>query len=474
MARERTASKTDANLHVALAGEADANRRYLAYGIRALNEGRADIAQLFFEAAGAETIHALNHLATMGAVGTTRENLALAATGEVEEIEVVLPRMIREAEEEGRADAAESFRLALDRERYHRDMFRAALKNFDRAGVARGAAAVIAVDDADVERTVNEVAVEASGNDDGVEAIVNDGGVEATVNDGRVEATPPSPPRVARSAYTVPNMAVPSAPAQVERAAAKVGTSPTTDRRAGAAHVSELQTESRRIERLSSIREIVFGAQDGLVSTFAVVAGLAAAGVGNVVILLGGLVSAVAGVLSMSMGTFLASRAQRQLYERELARERQEIREHPGEEIAELMAALVGRGMSRADAVEVARRIARHPELLLSTLGVFELGVAPQRLGTPVRDAFVMGIAFGGASLVALLPFLVGSVLPALAMSGALSFAALFVVGIVKARVAGVSPVRSGLEVAVLAAGSGALCFGLGRLASLVLGVDVR
>src|SRR5215470_15908575 len=143
MMRERTGSKTDANLLVALAGEADANRRYLAYGIRALNEGRADIAQLFFEAAGAETIHALNHLATMGAVGTTRENLELAATGEVEEIEVVLPRMIREAEEEGRSDAAESFRLALDRERHHRDMFRTALKDFDRAGVARGAAAVI-------------------------------------------------------------------------------------------------------------------------------------------------------------------------------------------------------------------------------------------------------------------------------------------------------------------------------------------
>ena len=91
----------------------------------------------------------------------------------------------------------------------------------------------------------------------------------------------------------------------------------------------ELATESKRIERLASIREVVFGAQDGLVSTFAVVAGLAAAGVGPLVVLLGGLVSAVAGVLSMSIGTFLAARAQRQLYEHELERERREIREHP-------------------------------------------------------------------------------------------------------------------------------------------------
>jgi vacuolar iron transporter family protein len=429
MTRERTSSKTEANLLVALAGEADANRRYLAYGIRALNEGRADIAQLFFEAAGAETIHALNHLATMGAVRSTRENLELAATGEVEEIEVVLPRMIRDAEEEGRADAAASFRLALDRERHHRDMFRTALKNFDSRYASRG------VSGAGLGVTPAAEAPAVGSGTGAMSAVRTSRG-----GDGGVASTPPS----------------------------------STRHSDGRAHVSELATESPRIERLSSIREVVFGAQDGLVSTFAVVAGLAAAGVGTLVVLLGGLVSAVAGVLSMSIGTFLASRAQRQLYETELERERREIREHPGEEIAELMAALVGRGMPRGDAVEVARRIARYPELLLATLGIFELGVAPQRLGTPVRDAFVMAAAFGVASLVPLVPFVFGRALPALALSGALTLAALFVVGIVKARVAGVSALRSGLEVAVLAAASGGLSFGLGRLASLVLGVDVR
>jgi vacuolar iron transporter family protein len=405
MTRERTDSKTDANLLVALAGEADANRRYLAYGIQALNEDRPDIAQLFFEAAGAETIHALNHLRTMGAIGTTRENLQTAATGEMVEIEVVLPRMIREAEEDGRADAAASFRLALERERHHREMFRTALETFDRAPAAR--------------------------------------------------ITPRLPTPAERG--------LPTASEPVRFA----------ERVPGHARTDELAGEAERIGRLSSIREVVFGAQDGLVSTFAVVAGLAAAGVGHLVVLLGGLVSAVAGVLSMSIGTFLASRAQRQLHETELERERREIGEHPGEEVAELMAALMARGMARGDAVEVARRVARHPELLLSTLAVFELGLAPQRLGSPVRDAFVMAGAFGGASLVPLLPFLAGQVLPAFALSGALTLLALFGVGVVKARVAGVSAIRSGLEVAALAAASGTLSFGLGRLASLALGVPL-
>jgi VIT1/CCC1 family predicted Fe2+/Mn2+ transporter/rubrerythrin len=412
-----TVSRTEANLQVALAGEADANRRYLAYGIQALNEERPDIAQLFFEAAGAETIHALAHLKAMGVVRGTRENLHTAATGEMLEIDVVLPRMIREAEEDGRPDAAASFRLALDRERHHRDMFRQALASFDATPAAPPAAAV-------------------------------GPGVPGTP---RVTVTPVAPVASPRPGMTTETMR----------------------RVDGRTHMSELATEPGRIERLASIREVVFGAQDGLVSTFAVVAGLAAAGVGNLVVLLGGAVSAMAGVLSMSIGTFLSSRAQRQLYEAELSRERGEIQEHPGEEVAELIAALQARGMARPDAAEVARRIGRHPDLLLSTLAIFELGLAPQRLGRPVRDALVMAVAFGLASAIPLVPFLVGGALPALAVSAVLTLGALFGVGILKARVAGVSPWRSGLEVALLAAASGLLSFGLGRLASILLGVEV-
>jgi VIT1/CCC1 family predicted Fe2+/Mn2+ transporter/rubrerythrin len=425
-------SRTDANLQVALAGEADANRRYLAYGIRALAEGRADIAQLFFEAAGAETIHALEHLRTMGAVGPTRENLAVAATGEILEIDVTLPRMIREAEEDGRPDAAASFRLALERERHHRDMFRHALATFDGAPVTSASAAA------------SSIAAPASAST----------AAAASASARAAPVTVPRGPGVAAGTGGV--------------------TAATMRRMDGRAHMSELDTEPRRIERLASIREVVFGTQDGLVSTFAVVAGLAAAGVGPLVVLLGGAVSAMAGVLSMSIGTFLSSRAQRQLYERELERERREIREHQGEEIAELIAALAARGMARTDAAEVARRIARHPDILLSALSIFELGLAPQRLGAPVRDALVMAVAFGLASIVPLLPFVVIQGLGALGVSAVLTLVALFCVGVLKARVAGVSALRSGFEVAALAAASGLISFGLGRLASLVLGVEIR
>jgi rubrerythrin/VIT1/CCC1 family predicted Fe2+/Mn2+ transporter len=422
-------SKTDANLQVALAGEADANRRYIAYGIQAFTEGYPDIAQLFFEAAGAETIHALNHLRVLGAVHSTRENLMAAAYGEDQEIEEMYPRMIREAEEEGRQDAAEAFRLSLDRERHHREMFRAALEKLNKTISTRSTGSLL-----DKESPKSRI--------------------QSSESKGQSSEVRSQSPESRGQSRTDTGVKI-------------------WDLGSKLRGIEELETEPSRIERLSNIREVIFGAQDALVSTFSVVAGLAAAETSNHIVFLAGAISAMAGILSMSAGTFLSSRAQRQVYEAELAKERREIREKPGEEIAELMAALVARGMSRNDAVEVTRRIGRHSDLLLEILAVFELGLAPQRLGTPVRDALIMAAAFGGASLIPLFPFLFPNIHIDLAISGLLTLTALFVMGTIKAALAGLARIRSGIEVMVVGAGSGLIGYALGRIASLLLGVNI-
>jgi len=121
-------SKTDENLKIAFADESQTNIEYIAYAHKAMEEGMIDIAQLFREAAGAEVVHALTHLKAMNVVRTTRENLNEAAEGENLEIISMYPKFIREAEEEGRREAAESFRIAFEREKHHRSMFRQALK----------------------------------------------------------------------------------------------------------------------------------------------------------------------------------------------------------------------------------------------------------------------------------------------------------------------------------------------------------
>jgi VIT1/CCC1 family predicted Fe2+/Mn2+ transporter len=139
--------------------------------------------------------------------------------------------------------------------------------------------------------------------------------------------------------------------------------------------------------------------------------------------------AAIAGALSMAVGSYLASRAQRQLYESEVANEQREIKEKPGEEMAELLAALIGRGMPRHEASEVMRRIAAHPGLMLEMLGALELGLVPGSLGSPTRDALVTGIAFVVGSAVPLLPFLVLEIKPALIVTMFLALGALFARG---------------------------------------------
>ena len=87
-----------------------------------------EIAQLFREAAGAEVVHALSHLKAMGVVKTTKDNLKEAAEGESLQIISMYPKFIEEAEREGRQEAADSFRIAFEREKHHRTMFQQALK----------------------------------------------------------------------------------------------------------------------------------------------------------------------------------------------------------------------------------------------------------------------------------------------------------------------------------------------------------
>ena len=123
-------TNTETNLAAAITGEAKARLEYTAFAMQAMQEGHPEIAQLFLEAAGAETIHGISHLRVSGGVGTTMENLDEAANGEDYEIEEMYPRFVREAEAEGRSDAAASFKLALEREKHHRAMFKEAFAAF--------------------------------------------------------------------------------------------------------------------------------------------------------------------------------------------------------------------------------------------------------------------------------------------------------------------------------------------------------
>jgi len=116
-------TKTVDNLKNAVAGESQANRRYLAFARKAEEEGFSQIAKLFRAAAEAETIHALNHLRTVGEVKSTAENLEAAVAGETFEYKKMYPEYIAVAKQEKSQQAVWSFDVANKVEQIHAGLF---------------------------------------------------------------------------------------------------------------------------------------------------------------------------------------------------------------------------------------------------------------------------------------------------------------------------------------------------------------
>ena len=119
---------TQKNLQDAFAGESQANRRYLFFAEKAEKEGYHQIARLFRATAEAETVHARNHLQTMGGIKSTRENLEVAISGENYEFTKMYPGFIEQAKADNNQRAETSFIWANKVEEIHHGLYQTALK----------------------------------------------------------------------------------------------------------------------------------------------------------------------------------------------------------------------------------------------------------------------------------------------------------------------------------------------------------
>ena len=124
-------SNTQENLQSAFAGESQANRRYLFFADKAEKEGHPRIARLFRAAAESETVHARNHLKTMGGIGSTRDNLQAAVSGENYEFTKMYPGFIEQAKAENNNDAQVSFDWANKVEKIHHRLYQKALEDLE-------------------------------------------------------------------------------------------------------------------------------------------------------------------------------------------------------------------------------------------------------------------------------------------------------------------------------------------------------
>lgn len=124
-------TKSEKDLLAAFAGESQANRKYLAFAKQADKEGHPQVAKLFRAAAEAETVHAHNHLRTLGGVKSTADNLKEAISGETHEFKEMYPEMIGHAQEEELKAAELTFNFANEVEKVHAALYQHALDNLD-------------------------------------------------------------------------------------------------------------------------------------------------------------------------------------------------------------------------------------------------------------------------------------------------------------------------------------------------------
>ena len=225
-------------------------------------------------------------------------------------------------------------------------------------------------------------------------------------------------------------------------------------RATSAEDVGRYEPWHRRSSRSGTLRAVIFGVSDGLVSNLSLVMGVTGASAANPrFVLLAGIAGLLAGAFSMAAGEYISMQSQRELFERQIALERAEMEAMPEEEEAELAAAYRAKGFARDEAGRIAHRLFQDPEAALDMLVREELGLDPDELGSPWGAAIGSMISFAIGAAVPVIPFLFGGGTTITILSLGASLAALFAVG------AGVSLLTGR---GLLFSGSRQLAIGLG------------
>ena len=200
----------------------------------------------------------------------------------------------------------------------------------------------------------------------------------------------------------------------------------------------------------SNLRELVFGYNDGLVTTFTVVVGFTGAALSHSIIIIAALITAIADALSMAFGAYLSTKSEREQYEATLAAETERIRADPKSGRETLVEHLEGYGLSpstiRTSTAQITKDEERWARIIVRDLR----GLEPNASHSPLRDSVTMFLAFLFGSLIPIIPFLFGVANPFI-MSVGISIISAFCVGAYKTVVTKRNWVASGVETMMIA-----------------------
>jgi VIT1/CCC1 family predicted Fe2+/Mn2+ transporter len=221
----------------------------------------------------------------------------------------------------------------------------------------------------------------------------------------------------------------------------------------------------------NALRAAVLGANDGLCSNLSLVMGVAGAAPSGHAVLLTGVAGLVAGAFSMALGEWVSVTSARELAEREVAAEEDELAVTPEDEREELQLIYEAKGLSRAEADQLSRELLARPRTALEVLTREELGIDPGELGgSPWTAAGTSFALFAIGAAIPVLPLVFVSGWTAVAVSAGVSALALFGIGAAITVLTGRSVWRTGLRQLMLGLSAAGSTFVIGRLVGVAVG----
>jgi VIT1/CCC1 family predicted Fe2+/Mn2+ transporter len=220
----------------------------------------------------------------------------------------------------------------------------------------------------------------------------------------------------------------------------------------------------------NALRAAVLGANDGLCSNLSLVMGIAGASTNAHIILLTGLAGLLAGACSMALGEWISVTSSRELAEREMGIERDELAAAPEEEREELQLIYEAKGLPVDEAKQLSERLVSEPKHALDVLTREELGLDPEELtGSPRTAAITSFLLFAFGAVFPVLPFAFLTGVPAVATSVAISSVVLFGIGAAITVFTGRPAWRSGGRQLLLGLVAATLTFSLGKVLGVAL-----
>ena len=226
--------------------------------------------------------------------------------------------------------------------------------------------------------------------------------------------------------------------------------------------------EGRKTVGGEFIGEVVYGGLDGIVTTFAVVSGVAGAQLSASIILILGLANLFADGFSMATGSYLSSKSRNEYYDREAERQAWEIKNFPEGQRAELRLLYLQQGYNEEEAEDLVRLNTQRKAPWVRAMMIEELGMLREE-GNPIRNALATFVAFVIAGALPLIVYLVGLVIPiqpdiSFTVSIVLSGVALFALGAAKVLVTRLNPWRSGFEMLIVGGIAAVVAYLVGAL----------